>query len=101
MKNLLIFFIAIIVSMSCFCQLTSLEGKQTNNGKIRFGIKAGVAIANAKIEYNTTAPGNGEPMSKLGAMAGVFARMALGKNACFQPELLMVGKGTKENNQYN
>ena len=44
-------------------------------------------------------PGNGDPKSKLGVMGGVFARMALGKRACFQPELLMVGKGMKENNQ--
>lgn len=77
-----------------------MEGKETSNRKIRFGIKAGVSIANVKIEYNPgTTPGNGKPTSKLGALAGVFARMDLGKNACFQPELLMVGKGMKENNQ--
>lgn len=100
MKKLLIFFGAIIIPTSAFSQISVLEGKETSNSKIRFGIKAGVAVANAKVEYNTTTmPHNGKPRSKLGAMGGVFAQMYLGKNACFQPELLMVGKGMKENNQ--
>lgn len=101
MKSMLILLIAIIVPKAFFCQSPNLEGKQTNSNGIKFGIKAGVAIAKSKIEYNaTTSPGNGKAKSKLGAMGGVFARMYLGHKALFQPELLMVGKGTKENNQY-
>lgn len=101
MIRILIFFNAILFPAACFCQLTGHDVKQTNNDGIKFGIKAGVAIAKAKIEYNSaTSPGNSEPKSKLGAMAGVFARMFLGHKAVFQPELLMVGKGAKEINQY-
>lgn len=100
MKKILIFFAIIIVHPSVLGQLSDRQDKETSNDKIKFGIKAGVAIANTKVEYNTTTtPGNGKPKSKLGAMAGVFARLALGNKACFQPELLMVGKGMKENNQ--
>ena len=101
MKSTLIFFAAIILPTSVFGQLRSREGKETSNDKIKFGIKAGVAIANTKIEYNTTTmPGNNKPTSKLGALGGGFARMPFGNKACFQPELLMVGKGMKESNQY-
>lgn len=101
MKSILIFFIAIVVPLASFCQLKNLEGRQTKSDRIRFGIKAGVAIAKAKIEYSpATSPGNAEPKSKRGAMSGVFARMVLGPKALFQSELLMVGKGAKEINQY-
>lgn len=101
MKKILIFFAIIIVHSSVFGQLSDRQDKETSNDKIKFGIKGGVAIANTKIEYNTTTmPGNNKPTSKLGALGGVFVRMALGNNACFQPELLMVGKGMKERNQY-
>lgn len=100
MKRILIFFTIIIAHPSVFSQLSDRQDKEASNDKIKFGIKAGVAIANAKVEYNsTTTPGNGKPTSKLGAIAGVFARLAFGNKACFQPELLMVGKGMKENNQ--
>jgi hypothetical protein len=101
MKKTLIFLGAMIISTSAFCQPAKSEASETSTNKIRFGIKAGVAIANAKVKYNTiTMPGNSKPTSKLGAIAGVFARMALSKTACFQPELLMIGKGMKEKNQY-
>ena len=100
MKKILIFLAIISVHPSVFGQLSDRQNNEANSDKIKFGIKAGVAIANAKVEYNTTTrPDNGKPKSKLGAMAGVFARMAFGNNACFQPELLMVGKSMKENNQ--
>ncbi|MEP7373697.1 MAG: porin family protein [Chitinophagaceae bacterium] len=100
MKKAVIFFAVIIVSTSGFCQLSKLEGKETSDSKIRFGIKAGIAFANTKIEYNSTPPGNNKPQTKLGVMGGVFARLDLGKKTCFQPELLLVGKGMQQNDQY-
>jgi hypothetical protein len=100
MKKGLIFLGLIITSGSAFCQLWKLEGKGTNNDKISFGIKAGMAIANCQVKYNTSVmPGNEEPKSKLGFMGGAFATIRLNEKICFQPELLLVGKGMKENNQ--
>ena len=101
MKKRILFFGTILLSTSTFCQISLLEGKETANNKIRVGIKAGIAVANCKVEYNTgTMPGNSKPTSKLGAMGGGYAQILLSKKICFQPELLLVGKGMKENNQY-
>jgi len=100
MKKVLLFFGYITITTSAFCQLWKLEGKETGNSKIRFGIKAGIAIANCQIEYNTSViPGNEDPRSKLGFMGGFFAAIRMNKKVSFQPELLLVGKGMKENNQ--
>ena len=98
MKRILIFLTAIIVPIAGFCQLWGREGKQTGTDKIRFGIKAGVAIASLKIEYDPAVTA-GDHKSKGGALAGIFLQMLLGKTASFQPELLVIGKGTKENSQ--
>jgi Outer membrane protein beta-barrel domain len=100
MKRMLIFFSAFIISGSAFCQVWRLEGKETRHDRIRFGIKAGVVFANQKIKDNsTTPPGYGKPGSRLGFMGGGFAQIILAKNLCFQPELVVVGKGKKD--QYN
>jgi Outer membrane protein beta-barrel domain len=98
MKSILIILIAIIVPMAGFCQLWGREGKQTGNDKIRFGIKAGVAIANLKIDYDPAVTA-GDPKFKGGALAGIFLQTPIGKTASFQPELLVIGKGMKENSQ--
>ncbi len=99
MKKGLIFWGYIIISCSAFSQRWKLEGKETSNDKIRFGVKAGIAIANCQLEYSSTSFAIGNPKSKLGVIGGVFAGILLSKKICFQPELLMVGKGMKENNQ--
>jgi len=95
MKRILIFLIAAIVPTAGSCQLWGNEGKHTGNDKIRFGIKAGVAIANLKIEYGPAVFATGHK-SKGGALAGIFLQMAAGKHANFQPELLLINKGMKE-----
>jgi Outer membrane protein beta-barrel domain len=98
MKSILIFLTAIIIPTAGFCQLWGQEGKQTGNDKIRFGIKAGIAIANLKIEYGPAVTA-GDPTFKAGALAGVFLQMPVGKTFSFQPELLLIGKGMKEKSQ--
>src|SRR5688572_12609566 len=101
MKKGLLFLGYIIISTSVFCQLWSLEGKETNYSKIKFGIKAGITLANCQVKYNPAPdPPPGKPMTKFGAVIGVFARMPLGKKTSFQPELLMIGKGMKEKDRY-
>jgi Outer membrane protein beta-barrel domain len=95
MKSILVFLIAAIVPMAGFCQLWGREGNPTENDKIRFGIKAGIAIANLKLEYGPAVLSNGHK-SKMGVLSGIFLEMAAGKNASFQPELLLINKGMKE-----
>ncbi|MGZ8540962.1 MAG: porin family protein, partial [Chitinophagaceae bacterium] len=99
MKKGLLLLVYIIISNSAFCQLWKLEGKQTSNDKIRFGVKAGITVATCPVEYSSTAIVIGYPKYKLGVMGGVFAGILLSKKVCFQPELLIVGKGMKEDNQ--
>ena len=36
----------------CYCQLWNLFGKETENDKIRIGIKLGLAFSNVQVEYN-------------------------------------------------
>jgi hypothetical protein len=94
MKRLFIFLIAIIVPMAGFCQLWGREAKQTGNDKIRFGIKAGISLANQKIEFDPPVTSD-ESQIKLGFLAGIFMQTPLGKTVSFQPELLLIGKGVK------
>ena len=100
MNKLFLFILAVGIAPLASGQ-SQLEGKEVSRMKKKLGVKAGIAIAIIRMEYNPTPdPDPAEPTSKLGAVAGFFARMPLSKKICFQPELLMVGKGFKEKDQY-
>jgi hypothetical protein len=94
MKKQVVFIIAIFFSALSFCQNQAEEVKPEND--LRFGIKAGIAMANNLFEnkFNSS-----DYTYKVGGMGGVFLRTPLGNTLYFQPELLMVGKGTKQKNQ--
>lgn len=101
MNKLFLFILTMVIAWSAPAQIWKLEGKETSGMKIKLGIKAGIAIANIGIEYNQTPdPAPGKSITKLGVAGGFFARMPLSKKICFQPELLMIGKGMKEKDQY-
>ena len=93
MKKHVVFIMAMLFSASVFCQDQPGEAEK----KLRFGIKAGVAIADQQYENNQNSIDHGY---KAGGMVGIFVRTPLNSNLYFQPELLMVGKGTKQAYQY-
>ncbi len=95
MKKQAVFIAAIFFSAVCFCQNQSEEKAPEN--KLRFGIKAGVAFADHQYKNNLSSTNHG---FKTGGMVGVFLRMPLSNTLYFQPELVMTGKGTKQETHY-
>lgn len=97
MKKGLALLAAIAISAHVLCQGGLLKKMENNNGKVKYGIKAGVTLAKSKVELDPgVTPYYDKLVFKAGAMGGVFAQIDAGKNTCFQPELLIVGKGMKE-----
>lgn len=96
MKKEIALLTAIAISAHALCQGGLLTKMESNNGKVKYGVKAGLAIAKSKVEYNPSITPYNKIVFKAGAMAGGYAQIKAGKNACFQPELLIVGKGMKE-----
>ena len=104
------FIMSKLLILFCLCSLTflgygqphNLEGKETSANTIHIGIKTGIIRANCRVEYasNGTADPS-RPLGKFGALGSFFARMALGKEIYFQPELMITGKGMRRKDQYS
>lgn len=92
MKKQFVCLTSILFSIASFCQ-----EQETEFHKVRIGIKQGIAMANTRLE---TIQNPEDHSMKIGGMGGVFLRMSLSSNLHFQPEILMVGKGAKNTNQY-
>jgi hypothetical protein len=88
------FVLAVLFATTVFCQEES--GEKEN--KLRFGIKAGMAVANMQSEYRSVPTYYSD--RKLGGMVGILIRTPLGRSLYFQPELLMVGKGYQEQQEF-
>jgi hypothetical protein len=69
--------------------------------KAKFGIRAGAAFSFGRMTYTNSNGGEeSESGSGVGVEAGVFARIPLTRNICFQPELLLVGKARSDPSSY-
>lgn len=100
MKKRFLFFMMISFPALCYCQLWNLIGKETENDKVRIGIKLGLAFSNVQVEYgdnlNTEVEKNS---SHTGLISGFYLNMDLNKKLRFQPALLLISKGMNENHQ--
>ena len=92
MKKQIAFVLFLLFSTIVFAQDESRDTEPVN--KLRFGIKAGAAIASMQVKYRSVPADFSE--NKLGGIVGVLIRTPLKGSLYFQPELLMVGKGYKE-----
>ena len=93
MKSL---FIVLFVSCSvvAFCQ----EKKSSLN----FGLKAGISLSTFTPGHYTDNFGYSSSFSMTGGVrGGLFLQIAAGKNFLFQPEFLIVIKGSGEKTNYN
>lgn len=79
MKRIIVLFIALL-------GFNSMEAQ-----KVKYGIKAGLNIANLNIDQN----GFPSTSSVANVHAGFFAEMQLSKKVAFQPELLYSAQGAK------
>ncbi|MDX1938688.1 MAG: hypothetical protein SFU21_16325, partial [Flavihumibacter sp.] len=52
MKKELALLAAIAISAHALCQGGLLKEMENNNGKVKYGIKAGVTLAKSKVEYD-------------------------------------------------
>ena len=79
--------------------LTVINAYSQSGSKIKFGIKLGVALANAKMEYTDNSISRNFT-TKTGLVAGCFSDILVSKTFIFQPALLYVRKGTRGSNLY-
>lgn len=96
MKKQLAVVLAILFATTVFCQ--DDFGETGTENKLRFGVKAGMAFSNLQIEYRS-AP-NTYFEKRTGLIAGVLIRTPLDGSLYFQPELLIVRKGYKQQEEF-
>ena len=90
MKKKLCCSILLLLTMNAYCQQAST---------IKFGIKLGAAFAKSKLEFtNNSVPYNLK--TKIGLMAGCYVDFLVNEKMLFQPALLYVRKGAKEQTGY-
>ena len=92
MKKITITYLIIILSISFFAVNSFAQNAPAESRKsVNFGIKAG-------INYSNVYDSKGEQFNadgKIGAAAGIFASIPIGKFLGFQPEILFSQKGFK------
>jgi hypothetical protein len=96
MKDILIFFIAILT----YASLSGQNNTSNNTSKYKWGLKLGFAISKIDFDDKTGAV-NPSINTRTGLIAGAFARIKLGDRAGFQPEVRIIGKGWKETGYYS
>lgn len=101
MKKRVLFFMILSFPALCYCQLWNLIGKETENDKIRIGIKLGLAFSNVQVEYNENMnPDIEESSTHTGLIGGFYLNIELNKKLSFQPAVIMVSKGMNLTHQY-
>lgn len=93
MKNAIVAFSALLLSLTTLAQKAK---ETTTDGKLQFGIKAGVNIAQM---HSKDADGSSNSKSIVGPNAGIFARFGLSKSFGIQPELTYSQLGGKQSSE--
>lgn len=95
MKGIIIFLIAALAHTS----LNSQTHKSSAPSPYKWGLKLGFSIADINFKDKS---GSANPTihTRVGFIAGGFARIALSEQAALQPEVRMIGKGWKEPGYY-
>jgi hypothetical protein len=99
MIKILLLFVYLNVAVAGYGQLFRLEGKETVNNAIRFGIKLGLSISKTHIRYDPNFYPGEDDVARVGVIGGGMGVIRINKKVVFQPEILIVGKGAKERRQ--